>query len=173
MRFCILMALCACIVSAQEMSIEEYEPVSTLVVPETKVARAKFPFIDVHNHQRRLRSPADVEKLIADMDRINMRAMVNLSGGSGERLQRSVAILGPHNGKRVVVFANIDLKGVDEPGYGERIARQFADDVRNGARGLKLYKSFGMTVRDRQDKRLLMVAGVSFVLCLLFLMLSY
>ena len=36
---------------AQTMSIEEYEPKSTLVVPEHGVTRAKYPFVDVHNHQ--------------------------------------------------------------------------------------------------------------------------
>ena len=33
------------------MSFEEYEPRSTLVVPEHAVTRARFPFVDVHNHQ--------------------------------------------------------------------------------------------------------------------------
>ena len=33
------------------MSIEEYKPKSTLVVPQHPVSRAKYPFIDVHNHQ--------------------------------------------------------------------------------------------------------------------------
>ena len=36
--------------SAQEMSFEEYDPVSTLVVPENPVSRAKYPFIDIHSH---------------------------------------------------------------------------------------------------------------------------
>ena len=36
---------------AQTMTIEEYEPKSTLVVPQHPVKRAKYPFIDVHNHQ--------------------------------------------------------------------------------------------------------------------------
>lgn len=33
------------------MSFEEYEPRSTLVVSEHPVTRARFPFVDVHNHQ--------------------------------------------------------------------------------------------------------------------------
>ncbi len=33
------------------MDFEEYDPPSSLVVPEHRVTRAKFPFIDVHNHQ--------------------------------------------------------------------------------------------------------------------------
>jgi hypothetical protein len=36
---------------------------------------------------------ADVEKLVADMDRIGLAVMVNLSGGSGEALQQGLATL--------------------------------------------------------------------------------
>ena len=33
------------------MSFEDYNPPSSLVVPENILTRAKFPFVDVHNHQ--------------------------------------------------------------------------------------------------------------------------
>ena len=39
------------LLSQSKMDFETYEPISTLVVPEHKLSRAKFPFIDVHNHQ--------------------------------------------------------------------------------------------------------------------------
>ncbi len=68
------------------MGVEEYQPRSTLRVPEHLVTRARFPFVDVHGHQGGLRTAADVDALVAKMDALNMRAMVNLSGGSGERL---------------------------------------------------------------------------------------
>jgi len=152
-RFCVGLVLLVSLASAQEMSIEEYEPVSTLVVPETKVTRAKYPFIDVHNHQRRLSSSEDVEKLIRDMDRINMRAMVNLSGGYGDRLQKSVQVLGDHYGKRFAVFANINFDGIDDPGFPDRIAAQFEEDVRNGAKGLKIFKNLGLTTQDGSGQR--------------------
>jgi uncharacterized protein len=32
------------------LTIEEYQPKSTLVVKEHKIERAKFPFIDIHSH---------------------------------------------------------------------------------------------------------------------------
>jgi hypothetical protein len=32
------------------MSVEEYEPKSTLKVPQYLLTRAKYPFIDVHTH---------------------------------------------------------------------------------------------------------------------------
>ena len=36
---------------AQTMSVEEYSPKSSLVVPQHPIARAKYPIIDIHNHQ--------------------------------------------------------------------------------------------------------------------------
>jgi len=37
--------------SQEKMDFEKYNPTSTLVVPGHKLTKAKFPFIDVHNHQ--------------------------------------------------------------------------------------------------------------------------
>ncbi len=135
------------------MSIEEYEPRSTLVVPEHKVTRAKFPFIDVHNHQDRNPSAAEVERLVRDMDALNMRVMVNLSGASGEELARGIANLKGRYPKRFIVFANLDFGGFDEPTWGEKAAAQLSRDVAAGAKGLKIFKNFGMTLKDRSGQR--------------------
>ena len=73
------------------MPFEVYDPTSTLVVPEHPRTRAKFPFVDIHSHQRRDMSADDVRKLVEAMDRINMGVMVNLSGGTGAALQEGIA----------------------------------------------------------------------------------
>src|SRR5690349_6978917 len=65
------------------MSIEDYSPKSTLVVPEHHPAHAKYPFIDVHNHQDRDQSEDEVAKMVSAMDALHMRVMVNLSGDQG------------------------------------------------------------------------------------------
>lgn len=150
-----VIAVCACaaLVAQQTMSIEEYDPKSTLVVPAHPVTRAKFPFIDVHNHQRNM-SPDRVDQLVTQMDALNMRIMVNLSGGTGDELERTVkAMKGRHPG-RFVVFANLNFATVDDPGYGDRAAAQLERDVRNGAQGLKIFKNFGMDLKDKQGKRI-------------------
>jgi uncharacterized protein len=135
------------------MSFEEYEPRSTLVVPEHAVRRAKYPFIDVHNHQSTEISAEDAAGLVRDMDAINMRVMVNLSGGTRDTLVKGVANLPGRYPGRFLVFANIDFTGIDEPGWGEKAAQQLATDYRNGARGLKIFKNFGMTVKDSRGER--------------------
>src|SRR2546423_14356228 len=82
-------ALLSCgLAMAQTMTIEEYEPKSTLVVPQHPVERARFPFIDVHNHQSGCVTKECVDKLVAEMDKLNLRVMVDLSGGYGDKVQR-------------------------------------------------------------------------------------
>ena len=69
------------------MDFENYNPASTLVVPQHKVAQAKFAFIDVHNHQEEM-PDMDLSTLTREMDKLNMKVMVNLSGGNGNGLKR-------------------------------------------------------------------------------------
>jgi len=138
---------------AASMSFEEYEPRSTLVVPEHPIRRAKYPFVDVHNHQSTEISGEDAARLVRDMDAINLRVMVNLSGGTRETLVRGVANLPGRYPGRFLVFANIDFAGIDESGWGERAAQQLATDYKNGARGLKIFKNFGMTLKDSRGER--------------------
>ena len=54
------------------MEFENYNPPSTLVVPENPLTRAKFPFIDVHNHQFGMPTQ-DLSKLAGEMDELNKR----------------------------------------------------------------------------------------------------
>jgi uncharacterized protein len=95
----------------------------------------------------------DLNTLIKDMDDLNMKVMVNLSGQSGESLKRSVKNVKEHHPKRFIVFANVDFKGVGEAGWGENAARQLEEDVKNGASGLKIYKNLGFSVTDNNGKR--------------------
>jgi len=76
------------------LPLAEYEPKSMLQVHETQVPRAKYPVIDFHTHiSVSTKSEKGVElspdrqylgtdeECLAVMDRKNMRAMVNLTGG--------------------------------------------------------------------------------------------
>ncbi len=139
-------------ISAQDLTFEEYNPKSTLVVPGNIIKKAKFPFIDIHGHQYRMPTQ-DLAPVIAAMDTLNMGIMVNLSGRSGEKLQQSVKNIGDHYPNRFVVFANVSFQGVGEKGWGKKAAAQLEQDVKNGARGLKVYKSLGLRNTDINGKR--------------------
>ncbi|MGE0128369.1 MAG: amidohydrolase family protein [Blastocatellales bacterium] len=136
----------------QTLTFEEYEPKSTMVVPEHKVPRAKFPMIDIHSHHSRL-TPEYVDKLIREMDSINLRVIVNLSGGTGERLKQTVTAMKGRYPDRFVVFANLSFDDLNESDFGKRAAARLEEDVKNGAQGLKVFKSFGMDMKYKSGER--------------------
>lgn len=136
----------------QKIDFETYNPPSTLVVPKHPISKAKFPFIDVHNHQFQMGS-MDLNTLTTEMDKMNMKVMVNLSGGNGAQLKQMIDNAKTNKPGRFIVFANIDFKGVGEAGWGEKAAKQLEEDVKNGANGLKIYKSLGFSVKDINGNR--------------------
>lgn len=138
------------------MEFEDYDPPSSLVVPEHKITRAKFPFIDVHNHQFNMPT-MDLNTLLMEMDKLNMAVMVNLSGrgrGSAEHLEQSLKNVQKTNSKRFIVFTNMDFGAIDDPEWQARMVKQLEDDVRKGANGLKIYKNLGMFAKDSKGDRI-------------------
>src|SRR6266404_3910633 len=138
--------------SQQTPTIEEYNPKSTLVVPEHKIQLAKYPFIDIHSHHWNP-TPEHVDQLVKEMDTINLRVLVNLSGGTGEELRKTVETMKGRYPDRFVVFANPSYDDINTAGYGQRAAERLAADVRNGAQGLKIFKNFGMDVKYANGER--------------------
>ncbi len=140
-------------VSGQEMGFEEYNPRSTLVVPEHPVKRARFPVVDIHSHHYNMPTQ-DLSGVVAAMDSLNLAVLVNLSGRSGDALKGALENVRKNYPNRFVVFANVDFDGVGEPGWGSRAAAQLEQDVKNGAAGLKIYKSLGLRNKDTEGRRI-------------------
>ena len=142
-------------VAGQGITVEEYEPRNTLVVPEHIITSARFPFVDIHGHQSGTRTSSEsVDRLVGEMDELNMAVMVNLSGGSGASLVTGLENMTRDHLGRFVFFANINFRGVGEPGWGERAAAQLEADVAAGAAGLKIFKSLGLSARDTDGNRI-------------------
>ncbi|HEY1022662.1 MAG TPA: amidohydrolase family protein, partial [Flavisolibacter sp.] len=127
--------------------------------------RAKFPFIDVHNHQANM-PRQDLGLLLKQMDSLNMQVMVNLSG-RGFRMNKGVFDVKDRNfldstiqsinkadPKRLLVFTNVSFNGVGEKGWAKKAVQELEADVKAGAKGLKVYKSLGFTYKDSQGNLL-------------------
>ncbi|MGC4020909.1 MAG: amidohydrolase family protein [Cyclobacteriaceae bacterium] len=148
-----------------KMDFEEYDPPSSLVVGEHRLTRAKFPFIDIHNHQGSMDS-GDLSKLIADMDKLNMAVMNNLSGrgfssngkddfsGNDDHLLKSLDNIKKNYPNRFILFTTISFVDIDDPNWGTKTAHQIEENVKAGAKGLKIYKSLGLSVKDKNGKRI-------------------
>lgn len=135
------------------MDVEEYEPISTLIVPEHKLTQAKYPFIDVHNHQW-IMPIQSLDDLVVEMDSLNMAVMVNLSGFRGKILEWSLDNVTQNHPSRFVVFLNIDFEKLDDPGWPEEPLALLEEGVKQGVKGLKVYKGLGLTDKDNQGNRI-------------------
>ena len=135
-------------------SIVDYRPRSALVVEEHPVPKAKFPVVDIHSHTGP--TPETIDRLIQEMDAMNIRVLNNLSGGFSSELKQSVDyIRSTRYADRFTVFANgLDRFRDVEAGYGRRAAAQLEEDVRNGAIGFKVFKQTGMDTLKKDGTRL-------------------
>ena len=140
-----------------KMDFEEYDPPSTLAVAEHHLTRAKFPFIDIHNHQGNMNT-ADLTDLVKEMDKLNMKVMNNLSGygfrGGTDHLEKSLENIKRQYPDRFILFSNIDFGDIDDPQWPARTSAQLERDVKQGAKGLKIYKSLGMFSKDKKGNRI-------------------
>lgn len=142
---------------SMKMDFEEYDPPSSLVVKEHRLKQARYPFIDIHNHQFDM-SPGRLKELVAKMDQLNMAVMINLSGrgrGSAEHLQKGHEHILATYPDRFVNFTNVNFDDMDNPDWTRRTVLQLEEDVQlRGAKGLKIYKSLGMFTQDTKGNRI-------------------
>jgi predicted TIM-barrel fold metal-dependent hydrolase len=150
-----LLAFASCSLGQQNITLEEYAPKSTLVVPQHIVRRAKYPFIDVHNHQYDT-SPGHLRQLLRDMDSLNMRILVDspVNDGCCKWVQAAVANIGTVSRDCFAAMTNIDFHDIDAPNYSQRAARELEQDIQNGAVGLKVWKNLGLSLRDSAGRRI-------------------
>ena len=135
------------------MDIEEYSPKSTLIIKETFLQKSKYPFIDVHNHQFDM-PIKNLEKLVAEMDSLNMGFMVNLSGYRGLYLRKSLENIKENAPDRFGLFVNIDFESIDDLDFAEKNVKLIDSTSGEGIIGLKVYKSLGLTSRDSKGNRI-------------------
>jgi predicted TIM-barrel fold metal-dependent hydrolase len=143
------------------LDLSQYEPRSMLRVHESRVERAKFPLIDFHTHiSGSVKSEHGVElsakreyygtpaELLAVMDRKNMRAMVNLTGGFDTGLVEAVEKYDRAHPGRFYTFTEPSYSQFKEADYPSLQVRAIEDAHRAGARGLKILKTLGLYLRD-------------------------
>jgi predicted TIM-barrel fold metal-dependent hydrolase len=144
--------------SPGRLALEDYEPKSMLHVPEHHVERARFPAIDFHTHlswsgrfgeAERPHFNAKTADVLPVIDRKNVQAMVNLTGGYGKVLEETVGTLNAAHPGRFIVFTEPWYTRVAEADYPKFQAEQIARAREVGARGLKVTKTLGLYLRER------------------------
>jgi predicted TIM-barrel fold metal-dependent hydrolase len=144
------------------LDLTEFQPRSMLHLSETKVARARFPVIDIHTHitsvardtggvevGEKIRILAEPGALLPVMDRKNIRMMVNLTGGSGAGTEEALRKYQQPYPDRFMVFTEPWWSRSDQPNYSQFQADAIERAHRAGARGLKVQKALGLYLREQ------------------------
>lgn len=143
------------------LSLADFAPKSMLQVPETHVDRAKFPVIDFHTHVARSAKSVrgvslaaervylgEPQELLAVMDRKNIRAMVNLTGGYDKGLEDAVFKYDRAFQGRFYTFTEPCYERFKDPKYPQLQAEAIERAHKLGARGLKILKTLGLYLRE-------------------------
>ncbi|PYV99461.1 MAG: amidohydrolase [Acidobacteria bacterium] len=132
-----------------------------LQVRETRVERARFPVVDIHTHiSFSAKSENGIElapernylgapdELLAVMERKNLRAMVNLTGGFDNGLVGAVTKYDKAFPGRFYTFTEPSYSKFLEPNYPRLQADAIERAHGAGARGLKILKTLGLYLRE-------------------------
>ncbi len=118
--------------------LKDYAPASSLVVPRTHVAKARFPVIDVHSHSsmNQMKTVGDVEAWVRRMDQVGVELSVVFTEATGAGFDRQADLfLKPHP-DRFQVYCGIDVTAIDAEDYPARAVRELERCYRRGARGV-------------------------------------
>lgn len=150
-----------------ELALRDFRPQSMLRVKDNTPTAAKFPVVDVHTHFRfKLRgSDKALEDYIKLMDRNNIAVNVSLDGQLGDNWEEHKKLLWTKHKQRFVIFVHIDWRGsageddvanwdCHRPDFARRIARQLAEAKTQGASGLKIFKSFGLQLKNPDETQI-------------------
>jgi len=115
--------------------LKDYAPKSSLVVPETAVAKARFPAIDVHAHVN-ARTPEEVKEWVRTMDEVGIEMTVILTGATGAQFDKLVDLYLKPYPSRFQLYCGLDTTDFDKPDYPERAVAELVRCYKKGARGV-------------------------------------
>jgi predicted TIM-barrel fold metal-dependent hydrolase len=152
----------SCPTAGEDLLLEDFRPRSMLHVPETRVETPRFPVIDIHTHMTFVsKSEKGVamgegvtalttpEEAVALMDRMGIRAMLNLTGGIGKGLEETVAAWDRAHPGRFYTCVQPRYEDLLEPNYPQMQADAIEEAARVGAKGLKILKTLGLYLREQ------------------------
>jgi len=141
------------------MKLEDFRPRSKLVTKTTLVERPRFPVVDAHNH---LAEPfgggwdkKPLRQLLDLLDEACVTHYVDLDGGWGEDLlYQHLDLFKARAPERFQIFGGVDWNRWKEMGnrFPEWAAGRLKVQKEAGAQGLKIWKPFGLQVRDDLDR---------------------
>ncbi len=118
--------------------LKDYEPESSLVVPVTRIEKARFAVIDVHAHTSMsgIKTPEDVDAWVRTMDEVGIEKTIVFTGAWGDEFARQVDLYLSRYPDRFQLWCDLYTENIDAPDYSERAVAELERCYKLGARGL-------------------------------------
>lgn len=132
------------------LPLGQFQPITTLVSEAHCPQRARFAAIDYHNHLDAM-EPNEVLRV---MDACGIEQIVNITMKTGDEALRMIDKFHAADAKRFSTIGWMDWSDVTHPDFVQRSLDRLERLVERGAKGIKFWKDFGLTVRDAQGNLL-------------------
>ena len=120
--------------SPEQLLLKDYRPRSIYQVPVTKVAKARFPVIDMHTHNY-AKTDEQLAEWVRTMDELGIKKAVILTYAYGKEFDAVLARYQKFPG-RFSVWCGFDATGYDQPGYGPAAVAELERCFKAGAEGV-------------------------------------
>jgi predicted TIM-barrel fold metal-dependent hydrolase len=140
------------------ITVKDYAPKSSLILPIHKIEKARFPAIDIHSHTSPAPTPAEIDAWVRTMDDVGIEVSVVLTSATGPRFDALAESFLKRYPTRFQLYCGVLTTDIDRPDYPERAAAELERCFRKGARGVGELtdKGWGYTFPQMlpRDKRL-------------------
>jgi Amidohydrolase len=126
------------------LPLGQFQPQSTLVAEVHSPQKSRFPAIDYHNHLDAL-NPGDVLRVL---DACGIEHIVNITMKTGDDALRMIDKFASADASRFSTIGWMDWSDVQHPDFVQRTLGRLELLVARGAKGIKFWKDFGLSVRD-------------------------
>jgi uncharacterized protein len=118
----------------ETLLLKDYRPESIYKIPVTKIAKAKFPVIDMHSHPY-AKTTQQIDEWIGNMNDVGVEKTIILTMATGaefDEIQRKYS----KYPERFEMWCGFDFAGYDKPGFGPAAVKELERCRKAGARGV-------------------------------------
>lgn len=128
-----------------DLRLSDFHPVSEIRSTQQAVEMPRFPVVDYHNHLDSL-EPRDVLRV---MDQVGVEQIVNITMQTGEVAHNIMRRFHQTDRERFHTIGWMDWSGVEQDDFIALTMRRLEALAENGACGIKFWKDFGLTLKDK------------------------
>lgn len=135
------------------MLLEEYKPKTVLENTDNrKIKFNSYPIIETHGHLGMM-FKTDPKKESEKFSKHNVKKFISLNFKTGKDF---LDFKNEYNDPRIIHFSTFNWKRLSEDNFSELMLEDLKLDIKNGSKGIKLWKDFGLYNSTKNGVRLKM-----------------